>query len=99
MPHDYKRYGTTTLFAALGMAEGHLIGTCMPRHRHQEWLKFLKLIEAQTPPGLDLHLILDNYATHKHAAVKAWRARPSPSLRAAVSPRPSFFSCTASTFN
>jgi len=75
MTHDYKRHGTTTLFAALGMTEGHLIGTCMSRHRHQEWLKFLKLIEAQTPPGLDLHLIVDNYATHKHPAVKAWLQR------------------------
>jgi transposase len=75
MTHDYTRQGTTTLFAALELAEGRLIGTCMPRHRHQEWLRFLKLIDAQTPPELDLHLILDNYATHKHAKVKAWLAR------------------------
>ena len=75
MTHDYKRHGTTTLFAALEVAEGRLIGTCMPRHRHQEWLRFLKLIDAQTPPDLDLHLIVDNYATHKHAKVKAWLAR------------------------
>ncbi len=69
--HDYKRNGTTTLFAALEMAEGKLIGTCMSRHRHQEWIKFLKLIDQQTPEGLDLHLIVDNYNTHKHAKVKA----------------------------
>jgi transposase len=75
MTHDYKRNGTTTLFAALEVAEGRLIGACMPRHRHQERLRFLKLIDAQTPPDLDLHLIVDNYATHKHAKVKAWLAR------------------------
>jgi len=72
MTHDYKRHGTTTLFAALEVAEGKLIGTCMPRHRHQEWLKFLKLIDAQTPQGLDLHLIADNYFTHKTPEVQRW---------------------------
>ena len=75
MTHDYKRNGTTTLFAALELAEGKLIGTCMPRHRHQEWITFLKLIDAQTPPELDLHLIVDNYNTHKHPKVKAWLKR------------------------
>ena len=75
MTHDYKRNGTTTLFAALELAEGTLIGTCMKRHRHQEWLKFLALIDAETPSGLDLHLIVDNYATHKHPKVKAWLER------------------------
>lgn len=75
MTHDYKRNGTTTLFAALDVAEGRLIGTCMQRHRHQEWLKFLKLIDAQTPPDVDLHLIADNYHTHKHAKVQRWLAR------------------------
>lgn len=75
MTHDYKRNGTTTLFAALELAEGRLIGTCMPRHRHQEWIKFLRQIEQETPPGLDLHLIVDNYATHKHPKVKAWLQR------------------------
>ena len=75
MTHDYKRNGTTTLFAALNLAEGKLIGTCMPRHRHQEWLKFLRLIDAQTPPELDLHLIVDNYNTHKHPKVQRWLAR------------------------
>jgi len=75
MTHDYKRNGTTTLFAALELAEGRLIGTCMQRHRHQEWLKFLKLIDTQTPADMDLHLIADNYSTHKHPKVKAWLKR------------------------
>jgi transposase len=75
MTHDYKRNGTTTLFAALELAEGKLIGTCMQRHRHQEWLKFLKLIDAQTPAELGLHLIVDNYNTHKHPKVQRWLAR------------------------
>src|SRR5438093_1999244 len=75
MTHDYKRNGTTTLFAALEMTEGSIIGTCMDRHRHQEWIKFLKLIDHQTPPELDLHLIVDNYSTHKHPKVKAWLKR------------------------
>jgi transposase len=75
MTHDYKRNGTTTLFAALELAEGRLIGTCMQRHRHQEWIKFLKQIDSETPAGLDLHLIIDNYATHKHPKVKAWLKR------------------------
>jgi len=75
MTHDYKRNGTTTLFAALEMAEGSVIATCMDRHRHQEWIKFLNLIDRQTPAALDLHLIVDNYATHKHPKVKAWLKR------------------------
>ena len=75
MTHDYKRNGTTTLFAAMNVAEGKLIAQCMPRHRHQEWIKFLKLIDEQTPGHLDLHLIVDNYATHKHPKVKAWLKR------------------------
>jgi transposase len=75
MTHDYKRNGTTTLFAALDLLEGRLIGQCMPRHRHQEFIKFLKLIDAETPAELDLHLIVDNYATHKHPKVKAWLKR------------------------
>jgi transposase len=57
------------------MTEGSIIGTCMDRHRHQEWIKFLKLIDQQTPPELDLHLIVDNYSTHKHPKVKAWLKR------------------------
>jgi transposase len=75
MTHDYKRHGTTTLFAAMNVAEGKLIARCMKRHRHQEWIKFLRLIDQQTPAGLDLHLIVDNYATHKHPKVKAWLKR------------------------
>ena len=75
MTHDYKRNGTTTLFAALDVVAGRLIGQCMPRHRHQEFIKFLKRIDAETPPDVDLHLIVDNYATHKHPRVKAWLAR------------------------
>ncbi len=75
MTHDYKRNGTTTLFAALDVAEGRLIGQCMNRHRHQEWIKFLKLIDSETPEALDLHLIVDNYATHKHPKVKSWLKR------------------------
>lgn len=77
MTHDYVRHGTTTLFAALNIADGKIIGQCQDRHRHHEWLKFLKLIEQQTPAQLEVHLILDNYATHKHAKVKAWLAKHS----------------------
>lgn len=75
MTHDYKRNGTTTLFAALSMLDGKVIGDCRPRHRHQEWIQFLKLIEEQTPAGLDLHLIVDNDNTHKHSKVKTWLKR------------------------
>jgi transposase len=75
MTHDYKRNGTTTLFAALEVAEGRLISKCMSRHRHQEWIKFLKLIDENTPDDLDLHLIVDNYATHKHPKVTSWLKR------------------------
>ena len=75
MTHDYKRNGTTTLFAALEVAEGQLIGTCMKKHRHQEWLKFLRLIDRETPRDKDLHLIVDNYATHKHLKVQQWLAK------------------------
>ena len=75
MTHDYKRNGTTTLFAALELLEGSLLGTCLPRHRHQEWLKFLRLIDQKTPPDVELHLIADNYATHKHPRVNRWLKR------------------------
>ena len=64
MTHDYKRHGTTTLFAALNVLTGMIISQCMPRHRHQEWLKFLKTIDREVPTELRIHLILDNYATH-----------------------------------
>jgi transposase len=72
MTHDYKRNGTTTLFAALDVLTGSVIGRCLPRHRHSELLKFLRLIERQIPNDLQIHLILDNYATHKHPDVQAW---------------------------
>jgi len=75
MTHDYKRHGTTTLFAALDVATGKVIGQCMKRHRHQEWLRFLRAIDRQTPKQLDIHLIADNYATHKHAKVRTWLKR------------------------
>ena len=75
MTHDYKRNGTTTLFAAIELARGEVIAKCMKRHRHQEWIKFLKLIDEQTPKALDLHLIVDNYATHKHEKVQRWLKR------------------------
>ena len=75
MTHDYVRYGTTTLFAALRMLDGKVIGDCMPRHRHQEFIRFLKKIDAETPPEPDLHLIVDNYGTHKHPRVISWLRR------------------------
>jgi len=73
--HDYTRHGTTTLFAALSMLDGKVIGDCMPRHRHQEFIRFLQLINVKTPTDLELHLIVDNYGTHKHARVKSWLKR------------------------
>ena len=72
MTHDYKRNGTTSLFAALNVLEGTVIGTCYPRHRHQEFLKFMREINRETPRFLDLHLILDNYGTHTHPHVDQW---------------------------
>jgi transposase/DNA-binding CsgD family transcriptional regulator len=75
MTHDYKRNGTTTLFAALSTLDGKVIGDCMPRHRHQEFIRFLKKIDSEIPIGLDLHLIVDNYATHKHPRVRSWLRR------------------------
>ncbi|MGO1549951.1 MAG: IS630 family transposase [Nesterenkonia sp.] len=72
MTHDYKRNGTTTLFAALDVLTGKVIGQCLPKHRHEEFLKFLKTIDREVPDDLEVHLIMDNYATHKHANVKAW---------------------------
>jgi transposase len=75
MTHDYKRNGTTTLFAALSMLDGKVIGDCMSRHRHQEFIRFLKKIDSETPSELDLHLIADNYGTHKHPRVKSWLRR------------------------
>ncbi len=75
MTHDYKRHGTTTLFAALDVLDGRVIGQCMDKHRHQEFIRFLNKINRQVLPNLDVHLIADNYATHKHPKVKAWLAR------------------------
>lgn len=72
MTHDYKRNGTTTLFAALNVLDGTVIGQCQQRHRHTEWLKFLRQIDRQTPQGKTLHLVADNYATHKHPEVQKW---------------------------
>ena len=75
MTHDYKRNGTATLFAALDTANGEVFGLCQERHRHQEWLKFLRLIDQTIPPHRELHLICDNYATHKHPKVQRWLER------------------------
>jgi transposase len=75
MTHDYKRNGTTTLFAALNVLEGKVIGRCMQRHRHQEFIRFLNAIDAEVPGKKAIHVVLDNYATHKHPEVLAWLAR------------------------
>lgn len=75
MTHDYKRHGTTTLFAALNVLDGTVISQCQSRHRHQEWLKFLRQIDQETPADRSLHLVCDNYATHKHPAVQRWLRR------------------------
>jgi len=72
MTHDYKRNGTTCLFAALNVLEGKVIGSCYPRHRNNEFLKFLRTINRGIPKGLDIHMVLDNYGTHNHPNVKAW---------------------------
>ena len=76
--HDYKRHGTTSLFAALDVATGRVIGKCYRRHRAREFLDFLKEIDRRVPEGLDVHIVMDNYATHKTAPVKAWLARRVP---------------------
>src|SRR3984893_2025140 len=75
MTHDYKRNGTTTLFAAMSTLDGTVISMCDERHRHQEWLKFLRVIDQVTPSGKQIHLIADNYATHKHPKVQKWLAQ------------------------
>jgi transposase len=75
MTHDYKRNGTTTLFAALNVVDGKVIGTCMAKHRHQEWLKFLRLINKQSADTKEIHIIIDNYSAHKHPAVQRWMKR------------------------
>jgi len=75
MTHDYKRNGTTTLFAALDVLTGAVIGQCLPRHRHEEFLKFLATIDREVPKGLQIHMVLDNYSTHKHDNVAKWLAK------------------------
>jgi len=75
MTHDDKRHGTTTLFAALNVLTGVVIGQCLPRHRHQEFIKFLRQVDKEVPKGLQIHMIVDNYATHKHSNVKVWLAK------------------------
>ena len=75
MTHDYERHGTTTLFAALNVLDGTVLGRCMQRHRHQEFLRFLNAVEAAVPAGKLVHAVLDNYATHKHPKVRAWLER------------------------
>src|SRR6266487_6851037 len=75
MTHDYKRHGTTTLFAAMNTQDGTVIDVCMPKHRHQEWIKFLQLIRQRTPADKDVHLIMDNYSAHKDLAVQKWLAK------------------------
>jgi transposase len=74
MTHDYKRYGTTTLFAALNVLSGKVIGRCMQKHRHQEYIRFLNAVDATIPAGKYVHAIVDNYATHKHPNVREWQA-------------------------
>ena len=76
MTHDYRRHGTTTLFAALNAATGEVLADCRPRHRHQEFLGFLRLIERNVPAELDVHLVIDNYAAHKHDNVTKWLQAP-----------------------
>jgi transposase len=73
--HDYKRNGTSTLFAALNTLNGKILSMCAPRHRHQEWLRFLEMIDQETPDHLEVHVIADNYSTHKHKRVKRWLQR------------------------
>jgi transposase len=75
MTHDYKRHGTTSLFAAMNVADGTIISECLPQHRHQEWLRFLNLIKSEVPQDKQIHLVCDNYATHKHPKVLAWAKR------------------------
>ena len=75
MTHDYIRHGTTTLFAALNILDGTVLGKCMQRHRHQEFIRFLNTIERNVPAGKVIHVILDNYAAHKHEKVRQWLAR------------------------
>ncbi len=86
MTHDYKRNGTTTLFAALCTLTGYVISTCMKRHRHQEWIRFLKQIDQEVPSGLDIHIICDNYATHKHGSTDLLMGESGRPIAGAVDP-------------
>ncbi len=88
MIHDYKWHGTTSLFAASNVLTGKVIGSCMDQHRHVEFLKFLRIIDSQAPGGPAVHLILDNYATHKHATFKAWLVRHPGSTCTSSQPVP-----------
>src|SRR5260370_1063061 len=87
LTHDYKRHGTTTLSAALNVLEGNVIGRCMQRHRHQEFIRFLNAIEAEIPAGKIIHVVLDNYATHKHPKAKASLPR-HPRFACPLTPKP-----------
>src|SRR6201987_919901 len=89
MTHDYKRHGTTTLFAALDILDGKVIGRCMQRHRHQEFIRFLNAVERQVPANKAVHPVLDNYATHKHPEVRDWlRRHPRGHFHFTASPAP-----------
>lgn len=88
MTRDYKRHGTTILFAALDVATGAVIHECLPRHRHQEFLRFMRTVEKRTDPALDVHVIVDNYTAHKHAKVKAWLRKHLRVHLRFVPPRP-----------
>ena len=101
MTHDYRRHGTTTLFAALDLLDGTVLTQCRPRHRHQEFVSFLRTIEKAVPADLEIHIVLDDYATHKHPKVKAWlAARPRwhlhfvPDLQLMDSKRPAWTACS-----
>ncbi len=109
MTHDYKRHGTTTLIAAMSTLDGTVISRCAQRHRHTEWLDFLRQIDRETPKGKELHLVCDNYATHKHPVVKAWLEKhprfqpPLPgstwsSASSAVSPRTDWVAASSAAF-
>ena len=88
MTHDYKRHGTTSLFVALDVASGEVIGETYKRHRHQEVLKFLRRVEKAVPKDQEIHIILDNYATHKHSRVLECRLSSARSGSSCISPRP-----------
>jgi len=90
MTHDYKRNGTTTLFAALELAQGKVIGQCYARHRHQEFLKFLKRLDTEFPAEIKLHLVMDNYGTHKHPKVRGWLQRHPRFVPHFIPPRSSW---------